>query len=225
MKKITVSIVFVLVVCFVFSNMVAASRIWDEKLTPEHLAIVADGVTYIPAYEYYSQERKISFLEARDATTNKLLWRQKVYEVPYIRGLEDDVQDIPITSLRIENGSVIVENQTGEVYAVDIESHKVTVLKKETEKEACVRLGGKWGLFGEFQQERCNEFAWDQGKTCKNDSDCQGDCIAELTKEQWQRVQRGETIITDGKCSQWTLNYGCEPFVSDGKVEGILCRD
>ena len=179
MKKITVNIAFVLVACFMFLSVAEASRMWDEKLTPEYLSIVADGVTYIPAYEYYPQERKISFLEARDATTNKIIWRQKIYEVPYIRGLEDDVQDIPITSLRIENGKIIVENEIGELYEVDLESRRVTVFKKETEKEACLRKGGKWGLFGEFQQERCNALTWDNRKACKNDSDCRGDCIAE----------------------------------------------
>ncbi|MFC1703347.1 thermonuclease family protein [Candidatus Omnitrophota bacterium] len=97
--------------------------------------------------------------------------------------------------------------------------------EREVGKEGCLSLGGAWGIFGELQDKQCNLPTTDKGKPCKNYSDCHGACIADLTDEQWKRAEQGDVLTTDGKCSAWTLNYSCLPFVEGGKVKGILCQD
>ena len=97
-------------------------------------------------------------------------------------------------------------------------------VRLKSEKE-CLELGGKWDQCGMNPIKQCNLPTTDAGKTCKNQSECQGACFAELTEEQKNRVINGKVLVIDGKCSAWKLNYGCNAGVQDGKVNGILCKD
>ena len=103
--------------------------------------------------------------------------------------------------------------------------HHRGLWKSGITKEKCLSLNSQWGSFGLFPQEECNVRTIDSGETCDDGVDCEGDCIAVLTSEQWESVSRGEALSIEGKCSQWALNIGCHPFVEGGKVEGILCVD
>ena len=87
-------------------------------------------------------------------------------------------------------------------------------------KESCEAAGGKW----EGGINECNMPTKDAGKACYESNDCEGTCIAELSKEEQEKVKK-EVLYTNGKCSAWKINYGCLPFVEDGKVDRIICLD
>jgi len=67
-------------------------------------------------------------VEAYDVRTNAPLWRKIVYHIHYDPDMEDDVQDVFITSLRIRGNDLIVSNERGREFAVDLSSHEVREL-------------------------------------------------------------------------------------------------
>lgn len=93
-------------------------------------------------------------------------------------------------------------------------------------KKDCQAKGGRWARIGLSLNEICNLPTSDAGKTCSYKSDCEGSCIAQLLKEDEEKVRvKKETVLTKGSCTPWMFNVGCHPFVEGGKVEGILCVD
>lgn len=95
----------------------------------------------------------------------------------------------------------------------------------ETKKD-CDGRGGKWGRIGLSQKDICNPPTSDAGKRCSNKSDCEGSCIAQLSVEDEEKLKASkEVLILDGICTPYIFNVGCQPFVSNGKIEGITCVD
>jgi len=66
---------------------------------------------------------------AKSEKTGQLFWFRQVYVVKYKLGLEKDVQDCFITGLTIENGKLLVTNEEGGQFELDLESLSVKVLK------------------------------------------------------------------------------------------------
>jgi hypothetical protein len=57
------------------------------------------------------------------------MWWKQIYVVKYDLAFETDVQDVFITSLKIEDDKLIIENEKGYVYSLDPETLEVKVLK------------------------------------------------------------------------------------------------
>lgn len=68
------------------------------------------------------------YIAAIDVKTNKELWTLKVYDVDYEGGKEEDAQDVFITSMKAEDGKLIIRNEDGYRYSVDVQTRKVTRL-------------------------------------------------------------------------------------------------
>ena len=64
----------------------------------------------------------------------------------------------------------------------------------------------------------------DAGKECSSSEECEGSCIAELSGEDWEKAIEGAVYIK-GNCTSRRIIVGCQAFVEDGKVNGILCID
>ena len=71
----------------------------------------------------------MGFVVATDARSRKELWRERIYTVRVNPELERDVQDVFITSLAVENGTLIITNERGDTYALDLATRKVTKRK------------------------------------------------------------------------------------------------
>lgn len=56
-------------------------------------------------------------------------WWKQIYVVKYNLAFETDVQDVYITNLKIEDDNLIIENEKGYVYSLDLETLEVKVLK------------------------------------------------------------------------------------------------
>jgi outer membrane protein assembly factor BamB len=82
--------------------------------------VVADGV------RYSAPMGAMSFVVAAAADTGKELWRMRIYGVRVDPNLERDVQDVFITSLEVKQGMLIITNERGEKYALDLKTRKVT---------------------------------------------------------------------------------------------------
>lgn len=95
-----------------------------------------------------------------------------------------------------------------------------------TNKTDCEAAGGKWGGVGIFPAKVCNLPTKDAGKICSDGSECEGDCIAELSKSQLDQVMYSHaTFYTKGKCTARRIVVSCHPVVRRGMVKGLLCRD
>lgn len=110
-----------------------------------------------------------------------------------------------------------------------IYSNEFTIKEKQEpiipkDKESCEAQGGKWGNIGLSPEDVCNLPTSDAGKECSDSDECEGSCIAELSKRDWDKAVYG-VVYTKGKCTAWKITVGCHAFVEDGKVEGILCVD
>ncbi len=86
-------------------------------------AVVSDSVEYSAPHEH------MGFVVATDTRSGKELWRERIYTVAVNPALERDVQDVFITSLAVENGALIIGNERGDTYALDLARRKVTKRK------------------------------------------------------------------------------------------------
>jgi hypothetical protein len=121
--------------------LVTAASAMAKRLPPAPVEpVVAEGVTYVapqvtPGYleAHGVPPCPPGCVEAWEENTGKLLWRVQVYEVPYDTHLERDVQDVFIRSLKTEDGHLLVENERGARFSVDLRSHVVTSLGQPEE--------------------------------------------------------------------------------------------
>jgi hypothetical protein len=88
------------------------------------------------------------------------------------------------------------------------------------DKESCDQLKGEWhpAPFGE--DYLCNIPTVDSGKECKDATECQGSCLAEIEGDYYQTPKM--PII--GRCSEMTIVRGCLYYMEDGEAV-MQCRD
>jgi len=113
-----INIIKILAVMFLFiflglqCNLVEAKRLPPQEVEP----VIYNGVKYTATHE------KMGYVEAWDIKTGKKLWEKKVYDVKIDPHMEADVQWVFITNLSIKDGKLIVVNEKGDRYEIDIES-------------------------------------------------------------------------------------------------------
>ena len=80
-----------------------------------------------------------------------------------------------------------------------------------TTEQACVKAEGDWGPQGlPGGPAICSLRTNDRRKICTDSSQCQGACLVA------DNIQVGSTAI--GSCAEWDHTYGCNKFISNGKV-------
>ena len=95
-----------------------------KRAAPKPVApVVANGVAYSAPHA------AMGVVVATDVATRKELWRETVYTIRIDPELERDVQDVFITALSVEGGVLIIENERGERYALDLATRRVTKRK------------------------------------------------------------------------------------------------
>ena len=82
----------------------------------------------------------------------------------------------------------------------------------------------KGGFFVEAL-EICQLPASDAGKACKDSSECEGFCEADLSADEISKIADGEQVEKTGACGQWKNFFsGCFYVMENGKVERF-CAD
>ncbi|WP_181142539.1 hypothetical protein [Xanthomonas arboricola] len=81
----------------------------------------------------------------------------------------------------------------------------------------CTAKGGQLRPVGRMQTVRCVVPYADAGKTCSDNSDCSGDCLATSI------VPTG--TATSGTCQRDSDRFGCRQEVVGGMGQAALCID
>ncbi len=79
--------------------------------------------------EYRAPTSQMGCVEAWDTESNEMIWRRQIYVVKYTVGLERDVQEVFITTLRFKDKTLVVTNERESEYELDLDTLQVKVLK------------------------------------------------------------------------------------------------
>lgn len=102
---------------------------FDRNPPPRVAAVSRKGVRYEQNLGASEAEfgQVGGVLSARDAKKGALLWSLKVYDNKRKAGLEGDVQDVFFRSMAFDaSGLLLIENELGQRFSVDVEARKVT---------------------------------------------------------------------------------------------------
>ena len=88
--------------------------------------VVSDGVRYEDPHTDNPCGQNGGCVVAYDDASGALLWSLKVYCTQYDPQLEQDVQDVFITSLAVDNGQLDVTNEKGLHFAIDLQTHAIS---------------------------------------------------------------------------------------------------
>jgi len=105
-------------------SVLFASIAWAKRGAPEKVPPVRSGTT-----EFRAPHGQMGCIEAWDAQREELLWRRQIYVVKYTAGLERDVQDVFIRSIKQVGQTLLMTNERESEYQLDLATLEVKVLK------------------------------------------------------------------------------------------------
>lgn len=93
---------------------------WAKRAAPRDVPPVATDEV-----EYSAPTDRMGVVVATDRASHKMLWCRRIYVVHRRPSLEKDVQDVFITKLALEGRLLIVSNERGTDYALDLKTLRV----------------------------------------------------------------------------------------------------
>lgn len=95
--------------------------------------------------------------------------------------------------------------------------------KKEKE---CIKQGGVWEKQGIDPVATCDRKTIDRGNLCRDNSECEGWCQVDLTRDELRQGMSGKlkTNRKHGQCSVWVVELGCFGMMEKGKAK-VICID
>ncbi|MHC4157804.1 MAG: hypothetical protein ACYSSO_01870 [Planctomycetota bacterium] len=112
------------IICLLFILLTSTSMAYGKRRSPEPVKeVVYKGI------EYHATHKLMGCVEARDIEKNSPLWWRQIYVVKYDPNLEQDVQDVFIKSLKIKDNNLLIVNEAGGRYLLDLDSLEVTPSK------------------------------------------------------------------------------------------------
>jgi hypothetical protein len=98
------------------TTVAVAKRVPPKPVVP----VVADGIRYSAVGDGREQD-----VLATDTSTGRELWRAEVFHTHIDFWLEEDVQWVFITNLRLTDNSLFVRDEKARCYSVDLKTHRV----------------------------------------------------------------------------------------------------
>jgi len=102
----------------VFVDTAEAKRKAPKPVQP----IVHNGIRYVAVHwgHRVGKRQNGGHVQAWDVKTNTCLWTRQAYTTRYKPGLERDVQDVFITSMKVVDGKLVVTNERGKTFKMDL---------------------------------------------------------------------------------------------------------
>lgn len=85
---------------------------------------------------------------------------------------------------------------------------------------ACEACHGDWGAHGLSPVEGCNCRTSDAGRTCRDSSACEGQCLADTPNAVVTDVGPPRLGYPQGACSEFRTSFGCHVVLSNGIALG-----
>ena len=111
---------------FTFAPEVMAGRSAPEEITP----IIAFNKIFTVGYKISgsaTQKRK-AYVEASDLASGRTLWKAEIYTITYDAMLDSDVEDVYVSEMKLEGKTLLIEDETGQRFALDLNTRKVRKL-------------------------------------------------------------------------------------------------
>jgi len=101
---------------------------WAKRSGPKQVSpVIYDGVRYAAP----NANGRQGMVEALDQKTGAKLWDKVIYTVKIDPNLEEDVQWVFISALSIRDGKLLVINEKGDQYALDLKTKKIDKIKND----------------------------------------------------------------------------------------------
>ena len=113
-----------IIILSVVAAVLSVSIAYAKRAAPKDATPVVIG-----SIEYRAPHSQMGCVEAWDTKRNQLIWRRQIYVVKYTLGLERDVQDVFIKTIKLKDKNLVVENERKSEYELDLDSLDVKVLK------------------------------------------------------------------------------------------------
>jgi hypothetical protein len=114
MKKNLKSIFIGFIFIFVFNNTFA------KRLPAPQVPIIhCHGINYEATFS------NGGMVKAYSAKTKNLLWEKQIYKIKYQPDLEKDIQDIYIKTMKIKNKNLIIKDEKGRSYLLNLKTRNV----------------------------------------------------------------------------------------------------
>jgi len=110
------SVIILLAVVVSLSLTLSAKRAPPQPVAP----VFQNNVKYSAA-----GDGRTGIVIASDASSGKELWRVEIFRVDYNPRLEEDVQDVYITELKLEDNRLLVKDEKLRCYLVDLSTRRV----------------------------------------------------------------------------------------------------
>jgi hypothetical protein len=99
------------------ATALVAKRMPPKPVTP----VVSEGVRYSA-----DGDGRDEYVVAENVSTGNLLWKVKVFHTRIKFWIEEDTQIVFITNLKLLGSSLMVRNEQGRCYAVNLQKKRVT---------------------------------------------------------------------------------------------------
>jgi hypothetical protein len=83
-------------------------------------------------------------------------------------------------------------------------------------RAACRACRGDWGRHGLSPEEGCNCRTEDFGASCADNSECEGQCLADAPGEMMVDPGPPRRGFFVGQCSEFRASFGCHAVLADG---------
>lgn len=115
----SIALVISLMACTGPGPDTATPPVAGEQVSAKRSAPRAVPPVVLGNVRYSVPHTAMGTIVAEDADTDSVLWTQAIYTVAFEPGLERDVQDVYIDSLRAENGLLLIRNEDGAWFSLD----------------------------------------------------------------------------------------------------------
>jgi outer membrane protein assembly factor BamB len=104
-----------------------ATSAWGKRLAPADVApVTSANLRFEAPHSNNPCGQNGGCVVAYDHATNTVLWSVKLYCTQYDKDLEQDVQDVFITSLTVENGQVVIADEQGRHFSLDPATQRIS---------------------------------------------------------------------------------------------------
>jgi hypothetical protein len=113
--------------------LLLATGVMAKRTAPEEVPAIATDMAVFSVPHFSKRERTQNggFVEARNPSTKKLLWRIQIYKTVYNQAMEKDVQDVFIKTLSFDktHNLLIMSDEKSRVFVLNVATRKVTQIK------------------------------------------------------------------------------------------------